>query len=164
MIVIPHTNPFAEEVYVRHSGDFAGSVDDYEFDWRIVASVGDVAPLGGPEHWPRLLPRDADDPIGNARLLKGTDQFSAQRVAVRYRLRSDPDGRGAPGEWSPFTDDQRVDSWLERVVAGVNLFDDYLDNFRNAKPDAVVSAVSRAGPRYRGATPLNVDAVSRSGV
>ena len=96
VIVIPHTNPFAEEVYVRHSGDFAGSVQDYEFDWRIVASVGDTKPLGGPEVWPRLLPRGPGDPSGNARLLKGTDQFSAQRVAVRYRLRSDPKRRGAP--------------------------------------------------------------------
>ena len=75
-----------------------------------------------------------------------------------------PNRRNAPGDWSAFTDDQRVDSWLERVVAGVNVFDDYLDNFRNAKPDAVVSAVSRAGPRYRGATPLNVDALSRLGL
>ena len=164
VIVIPHTNPFAEEVYVRHSGDFAGSADDYEFDWRMVASVGDTIPLGGPEHWPKLLPRDSDDPTGNARLIKGEDQFAAQLVAVRYRLPSDPRQGGAPGEWSVFTDHQRVDGWLDRVVKGVNVFDDYLSDFRNAKPDAVVSAVTRAGPRYRGATPLNEDALSRLGL
>ena len=164
VIVIPHTNPFAEEVYVRHSGDFSGSADRYEFDWRMVAAVGDTTPLGGPGDWPRLLPRDRDDPSGNARLIKGKDQFAAQLVAVRYRLRSDPQRGGVPGEWSAFTDSQRIGSWLDRVVKGVNVFDDYLSDFRNAKPDAVVSAVSRVGPRYRGAVPLNVDALSRLGL
>ena len=138
-------------------------MNDYEFDWRMVVSVGNTTPREL-EHWPKLLPRDLDDPTGNARLIKGEAQFAAQHVAVRYRLRSDPHLGGAPGEWSSFTEPQRVDSWLERVVAGVNVFDDYLSNFRNAKPDAVVSAVSRVGPRYRGAAPLNVDALPRLGL
>lgn len=164
VIVIYHTNPFAEEVYVRHSGDFAGSVGRYEFDWRIVPAIGDTRAAGEPSTWPKLLPQDDGDPDANARLIKGRQQFSALDVTVRYRLRSDPQRGGAPGEWSSFTEDKRVRGWLERVVAGVNVFDDYLDNFRKARPDAVVSAVARAGTRYRGATPLNVDALQNLGL
>ena len=164
VIVIPHTNPFAEEVYMRHSGDFAGPAGDYEFDWRVTPALGARVPLGGPEDWKKIPPGDPDDPTGNARLIKGENQFAALYVAVKYRLRKEPQPDGASGVWSAFTNPQRVDSWLERVVKGVNVFDDYLSNFRNAKPDAVVSAVARAGPRFRGAAPLNQDALSRLGL
>ncbi len=44
MKVLLPANPLDEQVTLRHSGDFAGRPQDYEFEWRYQPAVGAVVP------------------------------------------------------------------------------------------------------------------------
>ena len=44
MKVLLPANPLDEQVTLRHSGDFAGKPEDYEFEWRYQPAVGAVVP------------------------------------------------------------------------------------------------------------------------
>lgn len=44
MKVLLSSNPLDEQVTLRHSGDFAGAPQDYEFEWRYQPAVGAVVP------------------------------------------------------------------------------------------------------------------------
>ena len=44
MKVLLPANPLDEQVTLRHSGDFAGKPQDYEFEWRYQPAVGAVVP------------------------------------------------------------------------------------------------------------------------
>ena len=154
VIAIEHSNAFAEEVYVRHSGTFGGYPEEYEFDWRI-ASVGTSGrlPLQPPEMWSQLYAGGADDPDHNARLIKGFSQLADNYVAVRFGRRP---GNVEEVEWlSGFTEPQLVEGWLKRVADGIGPFDAKISHFRKSPPSTTVSMIEQAGRPYRGPVPLD---------
>ena len=153
-IVIYHSNPFSEEVYVRHSGDFAGRSDLYEFDWRIASAGKDDEAPDPNENWEELRVLDANDPDHEARIVKGSRQLSKQYVIVRYR-RSGNAGSEVP--WTEWTDPKHgfVEGWMSRVAKGINPFDQRIADFRDSPPHTVVSMLEQAGAPYFGAVPLN---------
>ena len=154
VIVIEHSNPFAEEIYVRHSGDFGGRPELYEFDWRI-ASTGENGKLPNqpPNDWGALPSGSDSDPDHNARLIKGYSQLSNNYVAVRIGQRA---GAGQEITWlSEFTKPQLVEGWLKRVSKGIGPFDAVISNFRKSPPGTTVSMIEQAGIAYRGPVPLD---------
>ena len=153
VIVMEHPSPLAEEVHVRHSGDFAGRSDVYEFEWSMVQDEGGDSP--GESAARRSIP--SESPRSNAQLITGLDQFSDLWVKVRYRHRGEI-------KWGDWTEPGFVPGWLSRVAHGVNVFDSVLQNFRNAPPRTATNIVQQAGVRYRGAVPLNLDSVQKLGV
>ena len=149
VIVIKHSNPFADQVYIRHSGDFGGYSDEYEFRWEYAKTV--EAPKD--EDWEIFSDKDKV-----AELLEGEEQLADRRVRTRFR-RKDSDE-----EWSTPTKPSLVEGWLKRVVDGVNAFDSVLADFRRETPGLTVSALEKAGVRYRGATPLTPEAAEKLGL
>ena len=161
VIAIEHSNAFAEEVYVRHSGAFGGHPEDYEFDWRI-ASVGTSgrAPPQPPEMWSELHAGGAGDPDHNARLIKGFSQLADNYVAVRFGRRP---GDGEKVEWlSGFTEPQLVEGWLKRIADGIGPFDAKISHFRKSPPSTTVSMIEQAGRSYRGPVPLDQEQAEKN--
>ena len=159
-IVIEHSNPFSEEVYVRHSGDFAGQSDQYEFDWRISSAGQDDRAPEPNENWEELRVLDANDPDHEARIVKGSRQLSKQYVIVRYRRSG---SAGSEGPWTEWTDPKHglVEGWMTRVADGLSPFDQQISNFRDSPPNTVVSMLEQAGPPYLGPVVLNVNRAGR---
>ena len=150
VLVIKHSNPFAEQVYIRHSGDFGGFSDKYEFKWEYADAEDGDRPSEA--DWVRF-----QDKVRVAEMLEGTEQLADRWVRTSFRKM---DG----GEWSPPTEPQLVEGWLKRVVEGVNSFDNSLPDFRRTPPSTTVTILEKAGVRYRGAVPLTVEAADKLGM
>ena len=154
VMVLEHSNPFAEEVYVRHSSDFGGQPENYEFEWSIVQREGESRPGPG-ANWRPIPGADGDS---NEALIAGLDQIPNLWVQVNVCRRG-------PGNSDCMkTEPREVNGWLERVSDGVNVFDSVLSNFRKEPPRTTTNIVQQAGVRYRGAVPLSVDSVRRLGM
>ena len=152
VMVLEHPNPFAEQVHVRHSSDFAGRSEDYEFEWSISqAPAGERA--GDGASW-RPLP--GADRNSHEALITGLDQFPDLLVKVNVCRRfGERDCRETGAQYAR--------GWLDRVSAQVNLFDSVLPNFRSDTPRTTTNMVQQAGVRYRGAVPLSFDTARRVG-
>ena len=154
VMVLEHPNPFAEQVYVRHSSDFAGRPENYEFEWSVVQGEAESRP-GDDAPW-RPIP--GADRSSNEALITGLAQFPNLWVKVDVCRRDvgDPDCRE--------TEERYVRGWLDRVAERVNLFDSVLPNFREDVPRTTTNIVQQAGVRYRGDVPLSVDSVRELGL
>ncbi|MGE0639851.1 MAG: hypothetical protein AB7P46_06180 [Thermoanaerobaculia bacterium] len=121
--VLEPANVFAEAQTLRHSGDFAGNADGFEFQWFVHPDEGGLSPspLPDPEHgqlngW--LEYTNIPDPVGAIDItIEGANiqTLSDNWFVVRYRYVDPPmdagpdgiDGNGddAPlcgGDWSVF--------------------------------------------------------------
>src|SRR5204862_527292 len=49
--VIESPNPLAEKLTLRHSGDFAGQPDQFEFEWRTLPPVDGLPSSASPDQW-----------------------------------------------------------------------------------------------------------------
>jgi hypothetical protein len=52
--VIESSNPLSEQLTLRHSGDFAGKPDEFEFEWRTLPPVDGFPSTQPPEQWVRV--------------------------------------------------------------------------------------------------------------
>ena len=139
---------------VRHSSDFAGQPENYEFEWSIVQREGESLPGPG-ANWRPIPGADGDS---NEALITGLDQLPNLWVQVNVCR------RGLVNSDCMTTQPRGVDGWLKRVSDRVNLFDSVLPDFRRDPPRTTTNIVQQAGVRYRGAVPLSVDSVRRLGM
>jgi hypothetical protein len=58
--VIESSNPLAEQLALRHSGDFAGRPDDFEFEWRTLPPVDGLPSTAAPGAMDRLPAKPGD--------------------------------------------------------------------------------------------------------
>lgn len=173
-------DPFDEKITVRHSGDFMGNVDDFEFQWEYTAGTlyDDYKTnlntwAAAPE--PMSIPEAARWlPVGTARGLNevsfsGANQFLLGDFWVRCRYRR------LGGDWQEnWTEALFVPGWVKRVVLGINQFNlglvsmgmgkrfrSYYD-YTNSQP--VYSTIAVAGPRYSGDLQLNLAQARTNGL
>ena len=152
--VIKPDCPFDEKLTLRHSGDFAGQADDYEFEWMYQPASGGIQPDlpdTDAENWvPHVVARGlVDITIEGAGLLTLTDNW----FSCRYRYVGD-DQLACKG-WSFWTKPQLAEGWIKRVLDGINPFDQIMDDFHKTEVNKVVSMLSQAGTRWKGDIPLN---------
>ncbi len=103
--VLEPANVFAEALTLRHSGDFAGSVDGIEFEWFLHPDEGGLPPepLPDPENgqlngWLQFT--DLPDPVGAIDItIEGANiqTLSDNWFVVRYRYVDPPMDAGADG-------------------------------------------------------------------
>ena len=157
-------NAFDEKLTLRHSGDFAGKSDAYEFEWRTLPpnedgsapSLDDIPP----QYW-TLYPMKPYNGQGVVDItIEGPGIFTLadNYFICRYRRK---DGSGPTGlNWSSWAEPMLAEGWIKRVLNGINPFEQRYNDFGSRGVNTLVSMIAQAGTRWRGNVPLttkNVD-------
>lgn len=158
--VIESDGPFDEKLTLRHSGDFAGRADQFEFEWRTLPPENGGPPTLDPEDW-RLYAKDAgliDITIQGANLFTLSDNY----FRCHYRPLSPPYACGS--DWSPWTEPMLAQGWIKRVLSGINPYEQRVKDYQNTSVNTIVSMISQAGPRWEGDVPLTQEAANQLGL
>ncbi|MFT6242983.1 MAG: hypothetical protein ACJAQT_005096, partial [Akkermansiaceae bacterium] len=92
----------------------------------------------------------------------GVDTLGDNYYIMRYRP-TDPE-HPMFEVWSDWTNPGLVEGWIERVLAGINPFNQRVSDFFENAIDTNVSIISQAGSRWEGDIALNLDAVQDTGL
>ena len=162
--MVESPNPLAEQLTLRHSGDFSGRPDDFEFEWRTLPPVDGKPSTLPPAQWGTFQPSPAtgvgavDVTIAGPGLYTLSDNY----FVCRYRRVS---GTVACGpEWSDWTAPMLAEGWIKRVLAGIGPFEQRIKDYQDTEVNTIVSMISQAGARAVGDVALNLDAVNEAGL
>ena len=173
--VLPSDNVFDERVTLRHSGDFGGEPQNYEFEWYYQPDQNGVSPsfpvlTAGQTNWngwirfptpPSGTTNGANDiTLGEGNTLSSLLVLCDNWLLCRYRgLRN-----GVPTDWSDWVGAiggnraQLAEGWVKRVIAGLNPFDARTKDFHEDATATFASMMlQQAGPRYEGDIAFNPD-------
>jgi hypothetical protein len=162
--VIESPNPLAEQLTLRHSGDFAGRPDDFEFEWRTLPPVDGLPSTAPPDQWVLFQPSPAtgrgawDITISGPGLYTLSDNY----FIMRYRRVNGAILCG--GGFSEFTAPMLAEGWIKRVLAGIGPFEQRIQNYQDTQVNTIVSMISQAGARAVGDIALNLGAVNEAGL
>ncbi len=162
--VIEPSNPLAEQLTLRHSGDFSGRPDDFEFEWRTMPPVDGLPSTLPPDQWGSFLPVPStgigalDITIAGPGLYTLSDNY----FICRYRRKTGPAACGA--DWSAWTSPMLAEGWIKRVLAGIGPFEQRIQDYQDAQVNTIVSMISQAGTRAVGDVALNLNAVNSAGL
>jgi hypothetical protein len=164
--VIESANPLDEKLTLRHSADFAGRPQEYDFQWRYAPPVEGQSPSLDP---------DADNPgsawiaiggtgLGNTWVVQGpgVQTLSDNYWIVRYKPRAA--AHPGFGAWSAWTDPALAEGWIKRALKGINPFNQRLSDFFNNAVNTDVSILTQAGARWEGNIALNLDNINDFGL
>ncbi|MCI0747734.1 MAG: PA14 domain-containing protein [Verrucomicrobia subdivision 3 bacterium] len=162
--VIESSNPLTEKLTLRHSGDFAGRPEDFEFEWRALPPVDGLPSTLPPEQWLRFEPVPAtgigavDFTIGGPGLHTLSDNY----FIARYRRVTGPSPCGST--FSAWTAPMLAEGWIKRVLAGIGPFEQRIQDYQDTQVNTIISMISQAGARAVGDVALNPDAVNQTGL
>jgi len=162
--VIESPNPLAEQLTLRHSGDFAGRPNDFEFEWRTLPPVDGLPSALPPEQWVPFQPNPATG-IGAVDITisgPGLYTLSDNYFVCRYRRATGANPCGP--DWSGWTSPMLAEGWIKRVLAGIGPFEQRIQDYQDAQVNTIVSMISQAGAREVGDVALNLDAVNQAGL
>ena len=160
--VIAADNPLNEQLTMQHTADLAGRFAEYEYEWMISPPVDGLPPAitPGMELWTSLasgldLPRFT---LGGA----GIQALSDNYVVMRYR----PVHPAHPlvNQWSAWTEPQLAEGWIKRVLAGINPFNQRVNDLFNNRVNTDASILTQAGRRWEGDIALNLENINRFGL
>jgi hypothetical protein len=162
--VVESPNPLAEQLTLRHSGDFSGRPDDFEFEWRTLPPVDGLPSTLPPAQWGTFQPSPAtgvgavDITIAGPGLYTLSDNY----FVCRYRRVSGTVTCGP--DWSDWTAPMLAEGWIKRVLAGIGPFEQRIQDYQDTEVNTIVSMISQAGARAVGDVALNLDAVNEAGL
>ena len=159
--VIFSDNPLDEKLTLRHSSDFAGRAQDYEFDWRSLPPSDDgTPPSDARESWPAFVQGSGYNSVTIEG--PGIRTLSDNYLVCRYR----PLNHTGPtkDQWSDWTDPMLAEGWIKRALNGINPFEQRIKNLQDNEVNTVVSLISQAGARWVGEVPLNLQNVNDYGL
>jgi hypothetical protein len=179
--VLLSSNPLDEKVTVRHSGDYGGKPENFEFRYRYAFNdssgqapllpddnidpgpawedpsppSGDplVYPLGGSI----LVGADPSAVLSNPAVLMGDVNFT-----MSYRLRVD--GQATDAGWSNWTRPSLVEGWIKRVLAKITPFNQRMTDLYSNSINTDVSMLTQAGTRWEGDIALNMENINDAGL
>jgi hypothetical protein len=167
--VLLASNPLDEQVALRHSGDYAGHPELYEFEWRYGFPTGgtnptitesNIAIASSTSTW--LKPNGS---LGSSILVGGSPTATISNPAV---LMGDTyftmNYRKVGGDWSGWTSPALVEGWIKRVLAKINPFNQRMSDLANSAVNTDVSLLTQAGRRWEGDIALNLDNVNEVGL
>ena len=173
--VLLASNPLDEQVTLRHSGDYAGHPELYEFQWRYGYPTNGTNPTitsdsikiaSGTSTW--LKPSGT---LGGSILVGGSVTATISSPAVlmgdtyftmNYRLKVD--GQGAGAGWSGWTSPVLVEGWIKRVLAKITPFNQRMSDLYNSEINTDVSMLTQAGKRWEGDVALNLENINDVGL
>ena len=173
--VLLASNPLDEQVTLRHSGDYAGHPELYEFQWRYgyptngtnpTMTGNKISTASGTSTW--LKPSGT---LGGSILVGGSVTATISSPAVlmgdtyftmNYRLKVDGQGPGAG--WSGWTSPVLVEGWIKRVLAKITPFNQRMSDLYNSEINTDVSMLTQAGKRWEGDVALNLENINDVGL
>ncbi len=171
--VVLSSNPLDEQVVLRHSGDYGGNPENFEFRWRYGFPDNGNPPLGDPATDPAWYDPDPDGSrhAGSSILVGGSPQAMLSQPAVlmgdvyftmSYRLKAQ--GNKPAGDWSAWTRASLVEGWIKRVLAKITPFNQRMTDLYNNSVNTDVSLLTQAGTRWEGNIALNLSNVNDHGL
>ncbi|MFN0129667.1 MAG: hypothetical protein ACKV19_23630 [Verrucomicrobiales bacterium] len=164
--VLASANPLDEKVTLRHSSDFVGLPQDYEFQWGYAPPVNGRAPSMDPPPeapgtaWLSLTSPD----LINTYVVEGASiqTISDNYWIMRYRPKVAPHPQ--LNVWSEWTQPALVEGWIKRALAGINPFSQRVTDFFNNSVNTDVSILTQAGRRWEGNIALNLANINEFGL
>ncbi|MEI6605469.1 MAG: hypothetical protein WCP35_09175 [Verrucomicrobiota bacterium] len=174
--VLLASNPLDEQVTLRHSGDYAGHPELYEFQWRyygfqtngtspfITANM--ISTSSSTNAW--IKP---DGTLGSSIVVGGSPTAAISNPAVlmgdtyftmNYRLKvtNQADNAG----WSGWSEPALVEGWIKRVLAKITPFNQRMTDLYNNEINTDVSMLTQAGTRWEGDVALNLENINDAGL
>jgi hypothetical protein len=167
--IIPAPNPLSELITFQHTPDLAGRFDEYEYEWKIAAPVDGFPPEPDAtmSRYLSLTAVAADIPrytLGGV----GIQALGDNYVVMRYRPLSPahPLYRANPtdADWSEWTRPALAEGWIKRVLAGINPFNQRINDLFNNRVNTDVSILTQAGRKWEGDVALNIDTINNYGL
>ena len=174
--VLLSSNPLDEKVTLRHSGDYGGQPENFEFRYRYGFNDGSgqapLLPLDNstpslswidPDNTPFslggsiLVGADPSAVIKNPAVLMGDVNFT-----LSYRLKAQ--GTTPAGTWSNWTRPSLVEGWIKRVLAKITPFNQRMSDLYSNSINTDVSLLTQAGTRWEGDIALNMENVNDAGL
>ncbi|MEN9284464.1 MAG: hypothetical protein RLZZ179_1957 [Verrucomicrobiota bacterium] len=174
--VLLSSNPLDEKVTVRHSGDYGGKPENFEFRYRYAFndSSGQAPALPSdnnaqssawidPDNTPyslggsMLVGADPAAVLSNPAVLMGDVNFT-----ISYRLKAQ--GSVPAGSWSNWTDAILVEGWIKRVLAKITPFNQRMSDLYSNSINTDVSLLTQAGTRWEGDIALNMENINDAGL
>jgi hypothetical protein len=158
-------SPYDEKITLRHSADFKGRPEQFQFEWRF--SPGSALPPFVADNlnlWPTSYrPSDwtdypvAANGVGIPEVViegANVNTLGDNWFICRYR----PINPSHPlyNQWSDWTRPQLAEGWVKRVLAGINPYEQRYGNYKSATVNTIVSMISQAGRRWEGDIPFNI--------
>jgi hypothetical protein len=180
--VLLSSNPLDEKVTVRHSGDYGGQPENFEFRYRYgydeSSGESPTRPpgnsntgMGSPWLDPTPAAGDPRGPLRNS-ILVGADPSAVidnpvtlmgdVSYIMSYRLKAQ--GTTPAGEWSDWTEAVKVEGWIKRVLAKITPFNQRMTDLYNNSIDTEVSMLTQAGTRWEGDIALNMENIKGAGL
>lgn len=174
--VLLSSNPLDEKVTVRHSGDYGGKPENFEFRYRYAYndSSGQAPILPLDNSTPSSAWNDPDDSpfsLGGA-ILVGADPSAAinspavlmgdVNFTLSYRLKAQ--GTTPAGAWSNWTRPSLVEGWIKRVLAKITPFNQRMSDLYSNSINTDVSMLTQAGTRWEGDIALNMENINDVGL
>jgi hypothetical protein len=162
--VIPSSNPLDERITFRHSSDFGGDPDDFEFQWQYAPPVGGTVPAVDAADWQDIL---SPDPYEAGRSLYVWGQggqsailvLSDSYVRMRYRAKDSSHPSYDQG-WTSWLTPKLSEGWIKRVLDGINPFEQRVSDFFSNSVNTDVSIIAQAGTRWEGNVSLNLENIN----
>ncbi|MFO1499279.1 MAG: hypothetical protein U1G07_12935 [Verrucomicrobiota bacterium] len=167
--IVTAPNPLSETVTFQHTADLAGRFDEYEYQWKIAAPVDGFPPEpdASMSRFLALAPVGPNRPsftLGGA----GVQALGDNYVVLRYRPLhpSHPLYKANPtdNDWSEWTRPALAEGWIKRVLAGINPFNQRINDLFNNRVNTDVSLITQAGHRWEGDVALNIDTINNYGL
>lgn len=167
--VLPASNPLSELVTLQHTPDLAGRFAEYEYEWKIAAPVDGLPPEpdAAMSRYVSLTTVTTNLPrftLGGSGIRVLGDNY----IVMRYRPvnRAHPLFRATPtdADWSAWTRPALAEGWIKRVLAGINPFNQRVNDLFNNRVNTDVSLVTQAGGRWEGDVALNLETINNYGL
>ncbi|HCN28531.1 MAG TPA: hypothetical protein DIT64_07130 [Verrucomicrobiales bacterium] len=161
--ILLSSNPLDEQVALRHSGDYGGEPENFEFEWRYGFAENGLPPAGDPATDPDWI--NPGGTLGSSILIGGSPTAVLSTPAVImgdvwFTMRYKKTG-GAYSDWmSPAL----VEGWVKRVLAKITPFNQRMDDLFNNSLNTDVSLLTQAGTRWEGNIALNLNNVNEAGL
>jgi hypothetical protein len=164
------SNPLDEQVVLRHSGDYGGQLENFEFEWRY-GFPDDGFPPANTGFGPGWFNPRPDLELSNSVLVGGSpaalistpailmaDTWFTMRYQKKKAAPEDPDA------WSEWVEPVRVDGWVKRVLGKITPFNQRMEDLYNNSVNTDVSLLTQAGQRWEGNIALNLENINDAGL
>jgi hypothetical protein len=177
--VLLSSNPLDEKVTVRHSGDYGGQPENFEFRYRYAfndsGGQAPARPLDNTDTVPGfpawINPDNTPYSLGGS-ILVGADPsavlsnpavlMSDVNFTMSYRLKAQ--GTTPAGTWSNWTRPSLVEGWIKRVLAKITPFNQRMTDLYSNSINTDVSLLTQAGTRWEGDIALNMENINDAGL
>ena len=162
-------NLLSQQLSVIYSEAFAGSPQDYEFEWKKCSPRADgVVPTDFEGEYTAKFPLTT----GLTRfVIGGQGDTLANMVNTYYAMRYRAANSSSPAyatmgdEWSEWTDPPALaEGWVQRVLNNVTPFAQRMRDLVDNEAETAVSLIRQAGAPYEGDVALNQDNLKNVGL